>query len=373
MYGYCVPHRGYFLIPLILLASAPAWLRADEAFKSVDADGHVVYSDHADPTAPTTIVHFENTHALPPVMRWCWVNCFTLVLEDGLYRRADGTDETWTVDRYTPTSFLLHRHDAPAAWNGFSIDVAYEGRVSDGRLVDVAVAGKPVSDIQAAWGAALETLPGSNAERDQRMSSDPGVRTAEEPPPLQDETQPPCPDDGYLWTPGYWAWGARYSWVPGAWVPPPRVGLLWTPGYWEFAGAVYVFHRGYWAAHVGYYGGINYGFGYGGNGFAGGRWVGNTFVHNTYDEPPIRNAAMGKVSYNGGPGGTTARPTSLIKAPTPAARAVGSHPAAVTAQRSTGVAHTVAAATAPPKDAAVRPAAPRPLATAPAKPAHPTR
>jgi hypothetical protein len=406
--------RSYFLMLLILLVSAPVWLRADEVFKSVDADGHVVYSDHADPTAPTTIVHLEDTYPPPRVIHWCWTNCFTLVFEDGVYRRADGTDETWTVDRFTPTSFLLHRHDAPAAWNGFSADVAYEGRVSDGRLVDVAVAGRPVSDIQAAWGAALETLPGSNAERDQRMSSQPSesdpaadadVRTAEAPPPLQDETQTPCPDDGYLWTPGYWAWGTRYYWVPGAWVPPPRVGLLWTPGYWEFAGAVYVFHRGYWAPHVGYYGGINYGFGYGGTGFAGGRWVGNTFaynravnnlnsssVHNTYDEPPIRNAAMGKVSYNGGPGGTTATPTpqeraaaSAVNAPTPAARAAVSHPAAVTVHRSTGVAHTVAPATpnpapnsasdftAPPRDAAVRPAAPKPSATAPTKPAHPTR
>jgi hypothetical protein len=156
---------------------------------------------------------------------------------------------------------------------------------------------------------------------------------------------------------------------------------------------------------VGYYGGINYGFGYGGTGFAGGRWVGNTFaynravnnlnsssVHNTYDEPPIRNAAMGKVSYNGGPGGTTATPTpqeraaaSAVNAPTPAARAAVSHPAAVTVHRSTGVAHTVAPATpnpapnsasdftAPPRDAAVRPAAPKPSATAPTKPAHPTR
>ena len=33
--------------------------------------------------------------------------------------------------------------------------------------------------------------------------------------------------------------------------------------------------------HVGYYGGVNYGFGYGGIGFAGGEWRGGTFAYNT--------------------------------------------------------------------------------------------
>ena len=32
---------------------------------------------------------------------------------------------------------------------------------------------------------------------------------------------------------------------------------------------------GYWGPHVGYYGGVNYGFGYMGVGFAGGAWRGD--------------------------------------------------------------------------------------------------
>ncbi len=57
------------------------------------------------------------------------------------------------------------------------------------------------------------------------------------PPALPVYAQPPCPADGYLWTPGYWAYGpVGYYWVPGVWVAPPRVGVLWTPGYWGFAG-----------------------------------------------------------------------------------------------------------------------------------------
>ena len=35
------------------------------------------------------------------------------------------------------------------------------------------------------------------------------------PPALPVYVQPPCPVDGYLWTPGYWAYGDEgYFWVP---------------------------------------------------------------------------------------------------------------------------------------------------------------
>jgi len=51
------------------------------------------------------------------------------------------------------------------------------------------------------------------------------------PPPIPVYAQPPCPSEGFLWTPGYWGYGpAGYFWVPGVWVAPPRPGLLWTPG-----------------------------------------------------------------------------------------------------------------------------------------------
>ena len=85
-----------------------------------------------------------------------------------------------------------------------------------------------------------------------------------------------------MWTPGYWAYGDDgYYWVPGAWVPAPYEGALWTPGYWGWASGLYVWHRGYWGPHVGYYGGVNYGFGYMGVGFAGGVWRGGVFAYNT--------------------------------------------------------------------------------------------
>jgi hypothetical protein len=88
-------------------------------------------------------------------------------------------------------------------------------------------------------------------------------------------------------------------------------------------GGVYVFHAGYWGPHVGFYGGVNYGFGYGGVGFVGGRWVGNSFaynrsvtnvnvtvVHNIYNETVVNNVTVNRVSYNGGAGGIAAAPTT---------------------------------------------------------------
>ncbi|MEI9978741.1 MAG: YXWGXW repeat-containing protein [Edaphobacter sp.] len=139
------------------------------------------------------------------------------------------------------------------------------------------------------------------------------------PPALPVYTQPLCPGDGYLWNPGYWAYGPEgYYWVPGVWVRPPAVGLLWTPGYWGWGGGAYIFHAGYWGPHVGFYGGVNYGFGYGGTGFVGGRWEGGRFaynsavlnvntavIHNTYVDRTVivHNTVYNRTSFNGGAGG----------------------------------------------------------------------
>ena len=67
------------------------------------------------------------------------------------------------------------------------------------------------------------------------------------PPALPVYALPPIPGDGYIWTPGYWAYGdAGYYWVPGTWVLAPQPGYLWTPAYWGFEGGAYGFHEGYW-------------------------------------------------------------------------------------------------------------------------------
>ena len=144
------------------------------------------------------------------------------------------------------------------------------------------------------------------------------------PPELRVYDQPPCPVEGYLWTPGYWGYGpGGYYWVDGVWIAPPRVGFLWTPGYWGFANGYYAFHDGYWGPSVGFYGGVNYGYGYFGHGYGGGSWQGNTFryntavthvntsvIHNTYvDNHVSEHVTNNRVSFNGR-GGITAKPTA---------------------------------------------------------------
>ncbi len=145
------------------------------------------------------------------------------------------------------------------------------------------------------------------------------------PPALPVYVQPPIPGPGYMWTPGYWAWdddAADYYWVPGAWVEAPEPGLLWTPGYWGWRDGVYVFNDGYWGPHIGFYGGVCYGFGYTGAGFAGGYWQGRSFfynravvnvggtvvINNVYSKTVINNT-VSKTSFNG-PGGMTAAPNA---------------------------------------------------------------
>src|SRR5262245_27343351 len=151
------------------------------------------------------------------------------------------------------------------------------------------------------------------------------------PPPLPVYEQPACPVAGYIWTPGYWGWDDYYYdyyWVPGVWVPPPRVGLLWTPGWWGWSNGAYAFNQGYWGPTVGFYGGVNYGYVYTGNGYWGGRWSGDTFqyntavthvnktvINNTYvNNSFAKNVNANRTSFNGGNGGIKAEPNAEQRA-----------------------------------------------------------
>ena len=101
------------------------------------------------------------------------------------------------------------------------------------------------------------------------------------------------------------------------------VGLLWTPGYWDNSDGGYVWNAGYWGAQVGFYGGINYGCGYFGHGYEGGYWnhgafyynrsvnnIRNVNITNVYNRTVINNnTTINRVSFNGGHGGITARPS----------------------------------------------------------------
>src|SRR5262245_52024281 len=102
------------------------------------------------------------------------------------------------------------------------------------------------------------------------------------PPPLTVYVPPVIPGPDLIWVAGYCAWGEfGYFWVPGTWVRAPGPGLLWTPGYWAWNDGIYVWRAGYWGPRVGFYGGVNYGFGYTGVGYYGGYWRDRVFVYNT--------------------------------------------------------------------------------------------
>ncbi|MGB7265605.1 MAG: hypothetical protein WBC92_08840 [Terracidiphilus sp.] len=171
--------------------------------------------------------------------------------------------------------------------------------------------------------------PSEGSAQDDSDYNEQATETAPDPPPaLPDYSQPPDPGDGYIWTPGYWGWASTgYYWVPGAWVEPPYEGALWTPGYWGSSGGRYMFYPGHWGTHIGFYGGVNYGFGYGGTGYEGGYWNGGHFlynrdynnvnvnvVHNVYTYHVNRAANTSRVSFHGGSQGVQRHPEPQEKA-----------------------------------------------------------
>ena len=160
------------------------------------------------------------------------------------------------------------------------------------------------------------------------FAQDVGVSITLAPPPLPVYVQPPIPAPDYIFVPGYWAWDGPdgYYWVPATWVQAPEPGLLWTPGYWAWADGGYLWRAGYWGPEVGFYGGIDYGFGYTGSGYYGGRWdhdhffynrsvnnFGGTHITNVFNER-VPAAHASRVSFNGGRGGLTARPSAQQQA-----------------------------------------------------------
>ena len=155
------------------------------------------------------------------------------------------------------------------------------------------------------------------------------IRIGYPPPPMPVYEQPPLPGPDYIWVPGHWEWSDwidDYFWVDGYWDQPPEQGLLWTPAWWGWDHGAYLYHGGYWGREVGWYGGIDFGFGYHGHGWEGGYWNGghlaynraavnvtnvtNINVTNVYYRPvTVVNNNGPRVSYAGGQGGVRAEPT----------------------------------------------------------------
>jgi hypothetical protein len=110
----------------------------------------------------------------PPLMHFCDVNCITLQWDNAHYvvttryswESADYSS-IWTVESFTRESVILHRRDT----GKFALTAVYKGQISKegDSLINAANpfhgAGQP-ANIKLAWGNALNTVPGSNAERD---------------------------------------------------------------------------------------------------------------------------------------------------------------------------------------------------------------
>jgi hypothetical protein len=181
--------------------------------------------------------------------------------------------------------------------------------------------------LLAALGASLSALPSAATPGPPPIANCPSttrIAVGVAPPPrLRIERQPPLPAYGDVWTPGYWGWNGsvnNYNWVPGLWVHPPRIGVLWTPPYWGLSQGVYLFNPGSWGQNVGYYGGVNYGYGYGGRGYEGVYWKGGTLYYNrtvnnfgalrfntVYSKLVYNNRRTGGASYSTGVRGAQVR------------------------------------------------------------------
>jgi WXXGXW repeat (2 copies) len=70
------------------------------------------------------------------------------------------------------------------------------------------------------------------------------------PPPARpyERIPPPPPGHpGWAWHAGYHRWdGARYVWVPGTYVAPPRPHARWVDGHWDRRGGGYIWTEGRW-------------------------------------------------------------------------------------------------------------------------------
>jgi hypothetical protein len=214
------------------------------------------------------------------------------------------------VDGQYPTQNEAQQQASQYQQGGVPIERRYPGAQDPGAY--------PQSGDPNAYDGDQAAMDDAQAVYDADLSDEEATQA---PPPLPDYDQPSPPDPDYIWTPGYWAWSPEgYYWVPGAWVEPPYVGALWTPGYWGFYGGRYRFHHGFWGLHIGFYGGINYGYGYTGYGYYGGYWRGGHFFYNrevnhidprvivrVYDYRVREDRFAGRPSFNG-PRGIMVRP-----------------------------------------------------------------
>ena len=126
---------------------------------------------------------------LPHEIHFCGANCFTLTWKSDHYSitspEPPGFTSTWMVERFTRFAVVLRRHDSPTPYNPNGLNITYRAQITGNgeSLVNVTEdlpnGGRgPNPAIRAAWGAHLDTVPGSNEDRDARHWVQPTTATA---------------------------------------------------------------------------------------------------------------------------------------------------------------------------------------------------
>jgi hypothetical protein len=108
---------------------------------------------------------------IPGVMHWCAQHCTTLVWTNGQFCGADGCrDSMLTVESFTRESVIMHRTDY-RPYPGIAVltgQISSDGNSIVNGMINWTYhpcCGTGAGPYQAAWGAALDTVPGSDAER----------------------------------------------------------------------------------------------------------------------------------------------------------------------------------------------------------------
>jgi len=105
----------------------------------------------------------------PSVMHWCAQHCTTLTWNSGHY---GGPDSIWVVQKWTRDAVVIRRTDY-RPYPGLAI---LTGRIStQGNSIENGkiqwtyhpCCGTSTGTFQAAWGTAIDTVPGSDQERAQ--------------------------------------------------------------------------------------------------------------------------------------------------------------------------------------------------------------
>ena len=120
---------------------------------------------------------------VPDMIHWCAAHCITLIWQNGHYTNADAPSvNEWILDSFTRESFVMRRteYKVKAGETVVVGKAVLSGRISeqgdtvaDGKITWTyhPCCGTSTATFSAAWGAALDTVPGSDEERDRRQAA----------------------------------------------------------------------------------------------------------------------------------------------------------------------------------------------------------